>query len=258
MKMPSLVSGLLIGLLVGCTTSPTGRTQLALLPEDQLQAMGAQAFAEMRKTGKQVHDRRTQAYVECVVEHIAAGIGSGQDWQVAVFDDDDANAFALPGGRLGVNTGLLRVARSPDQLAAVIGHEIAHVTANHHNARLSAAYAAEAATRLAAAAAGDGISPQLMGLLGVGVQYGVINPYSRSQESEADLLGLSYMASAGFDPRASIALWRAMAAEGGGVPGFLSTHPSHGARIELLSEAMPDAVQRYQSARERGRRPDCG
>lgn len=258
-KLVSLGMVLMLMVAAGCATSPTGRSQLALLPEDQLQKMGDEAFAKMRKDGKLVEDRPTQAYVECVVGEITGALGSRQTWQVAVFNDDEANAFALPGGKIGVNTGLLRVAKSQDQLAAVIGHEIAHVTADHHNARLSAAYAAETASSLVAAVASEGgASQQLMGLLGVGVQYGVINPYSRSQESEADLLGIRYMADAGFDPRASVDLWKAMAAEGsGGGPAFLSTHPSHGARIEKLGNAMPEALRRYGAARERGRRPAC-
>lgn len=249
----------LVLLVSACATSPLGHQQLKLLPEEQLQEMGEAAFARARSDGQALDDAQLTDYVNCVVRHVTDQLQTRQQWEVAVLKDDSANAFALPGGKIGVNSGLLSVAKNQDQLAAVIGHEVAHVTAGHHNARLSAAYAADAAQTLAAVVAGGGEnSQQIMGLLGLGVQYGVIMPYGRSQETEADLLGLRYMSKAGFDPSASIALWRNMEQAGGpGPPAFLSTHPSPTGRIDRLQDAMPEAEQLYRAARNSGARPAC-
>jgi predicted Zn-dependent protease len=179
---------------------------------------------------------------------------------VTVFQDKSANAFALPGGKIGVYTGLLDVAKNQHQLAAVIGHEIAHVQANHSNARLSTSYATQAGLSLVQVLAGAAgpEKQQLMGLLGVGAQVGVLLPYGRSQESEADVLGIEYMARAGFDPRESVALWQNMSRAGGQQPPeFLSTHPAHGTRIEQLNAHMSKALALYKQAQARGRTPDC-
>jgi predicted Zn-dependent protease len=192
-----------------------------------------------------------------------AGPNVPPSWDVVVFKDDDANAFALPGGKIGVNSGLLKVAKTPDQLAAVIGHEVSHVIANHSNERVSTAFATESGLQLASALAGAA-SPtqqQLFGLLGVGIaQFGVLLPFSRTQESEADAVGLDLMASAGFDPRQSIDLWRNMAAAGGGArpPEFLSTHPGHETRIHNLEARLPHALPIYEQAVKAGKRPSCG
>ena len=182
------------------------------------------------------------------------------NWEITVFQDQSANAFALPGGKIGVHTGLLDVAANPDQLAAVIGHEIAHVQADHGNARMSAAYATQTGLALAQMIAGAASQEkqQLLSLLGLGAQVGVLLPYGRSQESEADRLGLEYMARAGFDPRESVNLWRNMAQAGGSkTPEFLSTHPSHGTRIENLQADMAGAVNLYEKARAQGKTPTC-
>lgn len=244
----------------GCATSPLGQPQLQLLSDSQMVEMGATAYRKIRRESAVLQDPGVNRYVDCVVRKIAAQSGGDAGWEVTVFRDDSANAFALPGGKIGVNTGLLEVARNQDQLAAVIGHEAAHVLARHHNARVSAAYATEAGLNLLQSlASGGGESGRIMGLLGLGAQYGVLMPYGRAQEREADLLGLDLMAQAGFDPRASVDLWRNMARQdGSGLPGFLSTHPSHGDRIEALQERMSRAMDLYQRARAAGRRPDCG
>ena len=245
--------------LCGCATSPLGRPQLQLVSESEMVEMGATAYRKMRSEQPVLRDPGVNRYVGCVARRITAETGGGRSWEITVFRDDSANAFALPGGKIGVNSGLLDVARNQDQLASVIGHEVAHVIARHHNARVSAAYATEAGLNLIQAlASGGGQSGQIMGLLGLGAQVGVLMPYGRSQEREADLLGLDLMARAGFDPRASTELWRNMARAGGdGLPGFLSTHPSHGDRIEELRDRMPRAVDLYRQARAAGRRPDC-
>jgi predicted Zn-dependent protease len=245
--------------LQACATSPLGQPQLQLVPESRMVEMGATAYRQMREDASVLDDLQTNRYVQCVVTHVGARTEPGSTWEVTVFRDDEANAFALPGGKIGVNSGLLRVAEDQDQLAAVIGHEMAHVLARHHNARVSAAYATEAGLGLIEALADGGAERgRLMALLGLGAQYGVLMPYGRAQEREADLLGLELMARAGFDPRASVTLWQNMAAEGGaGTPAFLSTHPPHGQRIERLRGHMPVALDLYAEARRNGRRPRC-
>ncbi len=173
---------------------------------------------------------------------------------------DTPNAFALPGGKIGVNTGLLKVARTQGQLAAVIGHEIAHVLEGHANERVSAEFASQTALQAVSVVA-DASNPmygQMVGLLGAGVQVGVMLPFGRKQEREADLLGLDLMATAGFDPRESIALWHNMSKAGGGQPPeFLSTHPSHGTRIRDLEQRMSSVMPLYEEAKAQGRRPRC-
>jgi len=256
-----LVWAALLVAVAGCATSPTGQTQLKLFPDSQIDRMGLAAFEEMKQ---QIPVSRNPAlidYVNCVAFSILREIPTRHNWEVVVFDDEAINAFAVPGGRIGVFTGLLEVARGQDQLAAVIGHEIAHVTANHANARVSASFATQTGLSLAQAMAGAPSyqKNQLFGLLGLGVQAGVLLPYGRGQESEADILGVEYMARAGFVPGASILLWENMSKAGGGQPPeFLSTHPSHETRVRGLNEAMPQAQQLFNEAVSQGKRPQCG
>jgi predicted Zn-dependent protease len=251
----------LLGLLVACATSPLGRQQILLYPEAEVAQMGAAAFQRMRQEMPLARDAAAERYVSCVTRELARAVERGPDsWQVELFEDRSANAFALPGGKIGVHTGMLRVAENQDQLATVIAHEIAHVTAAHTNERLSTAAVAETGLSAVQMLLG-GDSPgqrQLMGALGLGAQVGVLLPFGRAQESEADLLGLRLMARAGFDPRASVQLWRNMERQGGGSPPeFLSTHPSESSRIARLEQGMREVMPLYEQARNAGRRPDC-
>lgn len=254
-------AALCLTLLCSCATSPTGQRQLKLFPESEIAGMGVAAYEQMKQETPVSGNRGTHAYVRCVADAILNVIPSaGDNWEVTVFEDEAVNAFALPGGKIGVYTGLLKVADGQDQLAAVIGHEIAHVIADHGNARISAAYAAQTGLQLAQAVAGAPSAQrnQLWGLLGLGVQAGVLLPYGRGQESEADILGIEYMARAGFDPGASVLLWQNMSKAGGGEPPeFLSTHPSNETRISDLNNAMPAAKQMYSQATAAGVRPQC-
>ena len=245
-------------LLFGCATSPTGRAQLALMPNSQMNDMGLQAFTNIKQETPIEQGRTANSYVQCVAQAIIREVGG--NWEVVVFKDEDANAFALPGGKIGVNTGLLKVAENQDQLATVIGHEVMHVLSNHANERVSQKFAVEQGLGLISAAASPqtGTGKTLMGLLGVGAQFGVLLPYNRIQESEADLLGLDLMAKAGFDPRESTKLWINMGRSGGAQPPqFLSTHPSHASRISDLQKHMPVALRLQEQARQLGRRPAC-
>jgi len=228
---------------LSCATSPTGLRQLKLFPDSKMQSMGIAAFSQMKKDTPTTVNQKQIRYVNCVAKAITDALGSKAQWEVNVFDDKQVNAFALPGGKIGVYTGLLEVAKNQDQLATVLGHEVAHVLADHGNARVSANYAVQAGVSLAAiigaATIEDPKKRQLLGLLGVGAQIGLILPYGRSQETEADILGLELMAKAGFDPRESVKLWRNMAKAGGaGGPEFMSTHPANKTRIRNLSNIM--------------------
>lgn len=259
------VTRALVGLLMAvamaaCTSSPTGRPQLHLFPEDQMAEMGRAAYQEIKQQTPVSRDSSVNRYVQCVAQAITRVVGSDTNWEVTVFQDKSANAFALPGGKIGVNTGLLDVAVNQHQLATVIGHEIAHVEAQHGNSRMSAAQVSQTGLALAQVLAGtpSPAKAQLLGLLGVGVQVGVLLPYGRSQESEADVLGLNYMARAGFDPRESVTLWQNMSkGSSQQPPAFLSTHPAHGTRINQLQANMPQALELYQQARARGNTPKC-
>jgi predicted Zn-dependent protease len=234
------------------------------MPNDEMQAMGAQAFQDLKREQPVENDTATVQYVRCVARRLAEHVDDNDQadqWEVVVFDDETPNAFALPGGHIGVHTGLLNVAKTPDQLAAVIGHEMAHVTEQHSNERVSQAFLAQGGLAAASVALDEGSSESralAMAALGLGVQYGVLMPFSRTQEAEADVVGLDYMASAGFDPKAAIELWRNMAATSDGAPPeFLSTHPSEASRIERLSEHLDGALEIYDEARASGQSPSC-
>ncbi|ADE14453.1 peptidase M48 Ste24p [Nitrosococcus halophilus Nc 4] len=259
-----LLSLLSLLLLAACATSPTGRTQLEFFPSNQMAQMGEAAYRQIKQETPASQDPAINRYVHCVAEAVTAVAPppqSGDQWEVAVFKADQVNAFALPGGYIGIYTGLLSVAENADQLAAVIGHEIGHVIAQHGNARLSTQYATQAGLQLVQILTGTPSSAtgqQLMALLGVGAQVGIVLPFSRAQESESDILGLRYMARACFDPRQSIQLWENMMQTGGPQPlEFLSTHPSDQSRIRHLEQSLPKALELYQQALDQGRRPKC-
>lgn len=248
--------------LSACASSPLGRSQLTLYSDQELEKMGEASFSKYQQELPVVEGRQ-DAYVSCVADAVTAKVPASYGinaWQVKVFEDESANAFALPGGYIGVNTGLLEVAENQDQLATVIGHEIAHVLARHANERVSTQSLTSAGLSLTQALAGlEGTGgDQLMGLLGMGAEYGVLKPFSRSHESEADLLGLDLMAEAGFDPRASLKLWANMNAAGGAQPPvWMSTHPSDEQRMAALDERLATALPTYQQARAAGEKPDC-
>lgn len=259
--MKHAVIPLLTLLLAACATSPLGRHQFLLLPEAEMEQMGATAFAQMTRQEPTESGTTESRYVVCVAQAITRVLNRNESWDVVLFKDKQANAFALPGGKIGVYTGLLKVARTQGQLAAVLGHEVGHVLAKHANERLSLQYATQTGAQLIAAVAGGDPARQktLFNVLGIGVQYGVALPFSRTQESEADLIGLRLMARAGFDPRQSIALWQNMSKAGGAQPPeFLSTHPSNASRIEELREHLPGAMRLYKKATATGRSPHCG
>lgn len=159
----------------GCATSPRGRQQLMIVPAEQMDLMGVQAFDEMKAKTPADKNPTTNAYVKCVADAITNAMDEKRDWEVVVFKDETANAFALPGGKIGVHTGLLKVAKTPAQLATVIGHEVGHVIAQHGNERVSEQIAAQGGLGLLASAFSD--KDQNYGLimagLGLGAQFGI-------------------------------------------------------------------------------------
>ncbi len=244
-------------LLSACATSPTGRSQLIVIPDAQMDQMGVQAFDQMKQQQPVEADAAWNAYVKCVALPVAAQARADGAWEVVVFKDETPNAFALPGGKIGVHTGILKVAKNDAQLAAVLGHEVGHVIAKHGSERVSQQVAVQGG--LAALNATGKASGTVVGLLGAGAQVGILLPFSRTHESEADVIGLDYMSRAGFDPRESVELWKNMAAASGGKapPQWLSTHPSNQSRIDNLTAHLPESIAKFNQAQAAGRKPAC-
>lgn len=252
---------LFVALAAGCATTPTGRSQLILVEDSAMDRMGATAFDQIKTSGRLANDPAATRYVRCVADALVRVLPTHerqQAWEIVVIQDDTPNAFALPGGKVGVHTGLFKVATNQDQLAAVIGHEMGHMVSRHAAERVSQRFAAEAAMQAVNAATG-GERQQLLGLLGVGAQAGVLLPFSRQHEVEADVLGQRYMALAGFNPEGAPAVWENMIRATGGnrPPAWLSTHPDPASRVQSLRASAPGLMQTYQQARAAGRAPNC-
>lgn len=244
-----------------CTKVPiTGRNQLILVTQDQELQMGDVAYTEVVNSSKISKNPEYNAAVKRVADRIA-GVANRPDfeWEYTVIDEDKTiNAFALPGGKIGVYTGILKVAQTDAGLATVLSHEVGHATARHGGERITAGLLSQiGAVGLAAALGGSGMDPNLtygiMQAYGLGVQVGGILPFSRSQESEADRIGLIYMARAGYDPRESVLFWQRMAEatkNSQRPPEFLSTHPDNGTRIANLQRHMPEAMRVYTTSKK--------
>jgi len=258
-----LVVTAVIAGLASCATSPTGRRQLKLFPDEQIAAMGARSFQSLKQDRPVSQDPAVDGYVLCVADALIAELAPQwqSGWEVVVFEDRTANAFALPGRKIGVHTGLLAVARNQDQLATVIGHEIGHVLASHGNERVSQEQLAQIgmATVAAMTDPNSAAGRSTLAALGLGAQYGILLPFSRSHETEADAIGLDLMARAGFEPSESVRLWQNMAAASGGrrPPEWMSTPPSNRRRIDDLSLSVPAANRLRDAARKAGKRPSC-
>jgi len=253
-----------ITVVVACTTSPTGRSQLNLFSGGALNSLGAQSFAQIKDQENVSDDPELNNYAQCLADALIAVLPeryANQSWEVVVFESDTVNAFALPGGYIGFYTGMMKLAENEHQVAAVMGHEIGHVMAEHSSERFSTNLLVTGALIGTDFALADRSSEQramIMAALGIGAQIGVMLPYSRTHENEADQIGLELMAKAGFDPREAPRLWEVMAEEhGDGPPEILSTHPSPSTRIERLSSMVPDAMPDYQARVEAGTVGHC-
>ena len=235
-----------------CSQSPTGRRQLELVPESQVRQMGDQAWAELKQKTPESKNAAAKDFAHRVAARVVEATPlKGQPWDVVVFDSQQINAFALPGGHIGVYAGILPVAQNEAGLATVLGHEIGHVVANHSGERVSQeAVASGIVSEIGSAFGQSQYHNVLLGALGLGTQVGVLLPYSRKQESEADQIGLGYLAKAGYDPKEALAFWNRMKSSTGGhePPAFLSDHPATDERIQRLRELLPQAEKDYASA----------
>ncbi|HEY0332679.1 MAG TPA: M48 family metallopeptidase [Stenotrophomonas sp.] len=264
-----VVLGLVMALaLCACatTTSPTGRRQMiGGVSQQQLDQLGAQSFAETKAKEKISTNGQQNAYVKCVVNDLVAQLPPqwrSTPWDVAVFVDEEPNAFALPGGKVGVNTGIFKVAKNQDQLAAVLGHEIGHVISRHHEERITRQMGAQTGLSvigaLAGAAYGGNAASAVNQVGGMTAQTVFLLPGSRTQESEADIVGQRLMADAGFNPSQAVDLWKNMMAAGGDrPPQWLSTHPDPTNRIRELERDTPALMPVYEQAKRAGRTPRC-
>ena len=247
---------LAILILASCTTTDTGRRQLNLVSKDQEMQMGLTAFDQMKKELPISKDAKANALVARVGARIAEQARDKlpeAKWEFVVFESPEANAFCLPGGKVGVYTGILPITKTEAGLATVIGHEVAHASQRHGAERMSDAMAVQGAGQVLGAAL-SGSKYQQAGMLAYGVvgKYGVELPFSRTHESEADHVGLLYMARAGYDPMEAVLFWERFAAVKGGkdnTPGFLRTHPVDAKRIADLKGWMPEAKAQMPAAK---------
>ncbi len=243
--------------ILSCYKAPvTGRSQFIIITQSQENEMGLTAFKEVLKNEQISTNQSYNNAVTRVGQRIAA-VSDTQNykWEFKVIEDDEQiNAFALPGGKVAVYTGILPVAETDAGLATVMAHEVAHVAARHGGERVSTGILAQlGAVGVGAAMGGSDpfVYEAVMQAYGLGANVGVLLPFSRSQESEADRIGLVYMAKAGYDPREAVAFWQRMdeAVKGNPQPPeFLSTHPGYGTRIRNLQQWLPEAMVYYNSS----------
>ena len=256
---------LIASLLAGCAVNQvTGRKQLSLVTESELQLMATSQYKTFLSENKALsNSNNNAAMVSRVGSRIANAITKyynnkgqssvleGYKWEFNTVESKDVNAWCMPGGKVVVYTGLLPVTQNETALAIVMGHEIAHAVAKHGNERMSQAMVQQmggTALEVALSQKPKQTKDLFMTSYGIGTQVGAMLPWSRNQETEADKFGLIFAAMAGYDPREAIPFWQRMSAAGGaGQPEFLSTHPSDETRLKKLSQFMPEALKYYTS-----------
>lgn len=254
LRFPILALALAAALGACAETPVTGRQQFIIISDEQAATMGDSAYRSiLASSDVEPKSSPDVKRVEEMGQRIAAVSHAPYlDWEFNVIEDPNPNAFALPGGKVAVYTGLFEVAETDDQLAAVMGHEIAHAVARHSAERLSRDIVLQTGLQVGAALGGPEMA-QATDVLAEAATLGIVLPFGREQEAEADEIGLLYMARAGYDPRAAVELWRNFAAlERQAPPEFLSTHPSSGNRIERLERLMPQALEIYQASAGEG------
>ena len=269
MKARPLLLAAAIALVVSAcatTKSPTGRTQyVGAVSQAQLNQLGEQAFLQAKSETPVSRDGRQNAYVGCVVDAIVRQLPAQWrqlNWQEALFANPEANAWALPGGKVGVYDGIFKMAKNQDQLAGVIAHEIGHVVSRHHDERITRQAIASGVLQVGGAVAGarygEGVGSAVTQGGGIFAQAGFLLPNSRTQESEADIVGQQLMVKAGFDPRGAVDLWQNMAAAGGTrPPPWLSTHPDPASRLHELQARAETLLPAMEAARKAGNTPRC-
>ncbi len=256
---------LVVLLLTSCGSVPfTGRRQLQLVSNDEVIALSLQQYQEFMRGAPLERGTEDAKMVARVGSRIAKAVetfykSNGYEsalanyaWEFNLVADKSVNAFAMPGGKVVVYSGLLPVTQTEEALAVVIGHEIAHVIAQHSNERISQQVALQYGGAIAGGLLGNSEIAQQIGgtVFGLGAQYGVMMPYARKQELESDEIGVIIMAIAGYDPRVAIPFWQRMAqaSSSSQVPEVLSTHPADTRRIERLNAIMPTALQYYKGS----------
>ncbi len=249
-------------LLAGCSSVPlTGRKQVMLVSDQEVLTSSLTQYSEYMKTAKKSTNKTQTDQVVRVGKKIAAATeqylkdnGLADEvknyaWEFNLVADPQVNAFCMPGGKIVVYEGLMKIISSDDELAVVVGHEVAHAVAKHSNERMSQQVMAQYGSAILGAAVGNQSAAiqQVAGTVyGLGAQYGVMLPFSRKHESEADYMGLVFMAMAGYNPQVAVTFWQKMSAAGSGtVPEILSTHPSDARRIQDIQNELP-AIQKYQ------------
>jgi predicted Zn-dependent protease len=251
---------LLAGALLGASVAAYA------LSDAEMEAEAAREFARYKATFPLTTDQDIIDYIACVANAVVTSLeppDSDMNWEMAILETNELNAFVMPGGKIVIFEGILRAARDQHQLAAVIGHEIAHVTAEHTKRKLlQGGKGMEIGIQVAAVLLGGGnygAQYTAQEMLNQGAMYGLLLPYKRGQETEADVIGLEFMAKAGFDPRAAVPLWQNMEEQSGGEgpAEFASTHPSPDNRIESLISQWVEALPLYNQAHAEGRIPDC-
>lgn len=268
--IPIVIGLIAIGFTVvkGCQLGPFGRTQIVAISPEQEERLGIEAFREVLSTSEVLQRGPVVEAVHRIAERLIEATRNPEfqrrigtklpdfEWELQVVEDNQVNAFCLPGGKIVVYTGILPVAVSDAGLATVVGHEIAHALAHHGAERMAQTQMANIGLTAAGASIGD-MDPQkrqqVMMVLNAGTKFGILK-YSRAHESEADHMGLLLMAAAGYDPSESLEFWKRMSSSTGGAQSeFLSTHPSHGTRIRDLSEWLPEAMPLYERSELKSR-----
>ncbi|MDU1890707.1 MAG: M48 family metallopeptidase [Dysgonomonas sp.] len=251
-------------LLSGCGSVPlTGRKQLSLVSNSEVLTLSLQQYDEFMHEAKKSTDSRNTAMVVKVGRNIANAVETylkhngyedlvkDYSWEFNLVQSTEVNAFCMPGGKIVVYEGILPYTQDETGLAVVLGHEVAHAVARHANERMSQQLASQlggAAVGIALSKKSEEVQNMAMAAYGLGTQFGILLPYSRKQELEADHLGLIFMAMAGYDPKLAPAFWQRMSQQGGKVPEFMSTHPSDNTRIKEIQKELPEALKYYNGA----------
>ncbi len=238
-------------LLTSCVSNPeTGRRQLNLVSDSEMNSMGDQAYKEILAKSKISQKPQLNSEIVAIGKRIAQASGVDFDWEFSVLNENQVNAFCLPGGKVAVYTAIIPIAKNNAGLAAVLGHEVAHAVLRHSAERMSQQMVLQTGMDIVGVSFGNSQYKDLIGAaMGLGVNYGIALPFSRFDESEADRVGLEYMAKAGYDPREAVALWERMGQMGGGrPPELLSTHPDPVRRAKDLAKHMDKALALYQGA----------
>jgi len=238
--------------LVACqTVQQTGRTQFIIVPDSQELQLGQDAYKETLDKNRLSTRSDWQAQLRRVGQRIAAASEKPEfKWEFNVIQGKEVNAFALPGGKVAFWEGIMPVAQDDNGIAVIMGHEVAHALARHGAERMSQSMGAEILGQIISLGIGQvspGIHDEVLQAYGLGATVGVLLPWGRTQESEADRIGLTLMAKAGYDPAAAIAFWERMSKiTGDKPPEFLSTHPSDATRINQIKEWLPEARSYYR------------